>query len=101
MVHVVASIQIAEGRKHDFIKLFEALMPLVHQEQGCVEYFPAVDVATELEVQDCDANCVTILEKWQNLDALKAHLAAPHMDQFRNDVEGIVDSLSMKILQAS
>ena len=101
MINVVASIKVAEGRREDFIKIFLELMPKVHQENGCVEYFPAIDVASDLEVQDIDINCVTVLEKWQTLDALKAHLAAPHMDEFRDNTEGMVESLTLKILQSA
>jgi len=41
---------------------------------------------------------VTIIEKWQSLEDLRAHLAAPHMLAYRTAVKDIVADVSLKVL---
>jgi quinol monooxygenase YgiN len=99
MISVIASIRVKEGRISDFLIIFKDLMPKVRKERGCMEYFPAVDVNAELPSQMLDENVVTIIEKWENLETLRDHLAAPHMQAYREKVENIVENVSLRILQ--
>ena len=73
MVHVIASIEVARGKRDDFLKEFHRLVPLVRAETGCIEYGPTVDVASGIGAQAAvREDVVTIVEKWSDLDALKA-----------------------------
>ena len=74
-------------------------MPDVREEKGCIEYFPAVDIDTDLPPQALDENMVTIIEKWEDVEALKVHLVAPHMLAYREKVKDMVENLSFKVLQ--
>lgn len=98
MIHVLASIQIKTGKKADFIRVFKNNIPNVLTEQGCIEYTPVVDVETGLSPQVLDSNIVTIIEKWESLEALKSHLKAPHMLTYREQVKDIVETASIKVL---
>ena len=40
-----------------------------------------------------------ILEKWESLDHLNAHLAADHMDEYREKVKDLVVGVSLQILE--
>jgi len=100
MINVIASIQVKPGRLAEFIEIFKANVPLVLEEDGCVDYQPTIDVPTNLPPQAMDENMVTILEKWRTLEALQAHLAAPHMATYKENVKNIVEKVSLKILQA-
>ena len=71
----------------------------VRQEAGCLEYFPALDLDAGLPVQVLDEDVVTIIEKWQDLAALQAHLATPHMAEYRGKVQELVLETSLKVLQ--
>ena len=42
---------------------------------------------------------VTILERWASLDALKAHSVAPQMLAYREQVEDLVEGVSLKVLR--
>ena len=42
---------------------------------------------------------VTVIEKWEDLDALKNHLGAPHMLDYRDQVKEIVLKLTVKVLK--
>jgi quinol monooxygenase YgiN len=75
-------------------------MPLVHAEAGCLEYGPTIDMAASLGVQvPLRDNMVTIVEKWENLEALRAHMAAPHMAEYRGRVKDFVVSVRLQVLQ--
>jgi len=41
---------------------------------------------------------VTIVEKWDSVAALEAHLIAPHMREFRTQVKPWVVSTSLQVL---
>lgn len=99
MISVIASVRVNPGRISDFLDIFKAVMPEVRKENGCIEYFPAVDVNAKLPPQVLDENVVTIIEKWENLKALRDHLGAPHMLTYREKVRDIVETVSLKVLQ--
>jgi quinol monooxygenase YgiN len=100
MIHVLATVSVVSGKRDAFLAEFHKLMPLVHAEQGCLAYGPTVDVATEIAVQNLlGADRVMIVEQWESLAALKAHLAAPHMAAYRERVKPLVTSVSLQILQ--
>lgn len=98
MIHVIAMIYIKEGRVAEFVEIFKANVPAVLAEKGCIEYVPTVDVTTGLPPQEVNENVVTIIEKWESVDALRAHLAAPHMVAYQGNVKGIVEKVSIKVL---
>ena len=98
MINVIASIHIKEGRLSEFIEIFKSNIPNVLEEKGCIEYVPTVDVPTGLPPQELNNNVVTIIEKWDSLEDLKAHLLAPHMLAYKENVKDLVDKLSLKVL---
>jgi quinol monooxygenase YgiN len=100
MIHVIASIRTAPGRRDDVLKLFSALVPQVLAEAGCIEYGTAVDLENAIEGQpSVRPDMVTVVEKWQDPASLRAHLAAPHMHQFRDMVKDIVAGVEIRVLQ--
>ncbi|MBN2333156.1 MAG: antibiotic biosynthesis monooxygenase [Deltaproteobacteria bacterium] len=99
MIDVIASIQIKEGRLSEFLKIFKANVPKVLQEKGCLAYAPTIDLPTGLPVQEMNKNIVTIIEKWESLEALQTHLTAPHMIAYKEAVRNIVDKTSIKVLK--
>ena len=46
MIHVLATIEVAPGRREEFLAAFQELVPDVRAEKGCLEYGPAIDLAT-------------------------------------------------------
>ena len=100
MIHVIATIELAEGRREDFLREFHQLVPQVRAEQGCLQYGPTVDVDSGIAAQGpARENFVTVVEQWENLEALEAHLAAPHMNAYRETVAEMVRGMSLQILQ--
>ncbi len=99
MINVVASIRVQPGKLSDYLAILKANMPVVRKEKGCIEYVPAIDFDTKLPPQVLDKNCVTLLEKWESLEALHAHLASPHMLDYREKVKDLVESVTLKVLE--
>lgn len=99
MINVIATVQVKEGKTPEFIKLFKTIVPLVKAEKGCIEYFPTVDLPTGLPPQDVNENVVTIMEKWESLDHLMAHLSTRHMAEYMEKEKEFVEKASIKILQ--
>ncbi len=100
MIYVIAEIELIAGSRDQFVTRFRANVPNVLAETGCLEYGPAVDLETELPAQPpVRANLVTVMEKWESLEALQAHLVAPHMVTFREEVKGLVVRTTLRVLQ--
>jgi quinol monooxygenase YgiN len=100
MIHVIATVEVAAGKREAFLAEFRKVMPLVHAEAGCRAYEPTVDVETGLPVMGPSRpDVVTIVEQWDSLDALRAHLAAPHMAAYRERVKELVKSVRLQVLQ--
>ena len=99
MINVIASVRLKPGSLSRFIEIFKSNVDDVRAEKGCIEYLPTVDIDADLPPQVLDENVVTIIEKWESLEALRDHLVAPHMLSYREKVKDIVEDLSVKVLQ--
>lgn len=102
MIYVIATIEVASGQREAFLTEFRKVVPLVRAEAGCLEYAPAVDLVTDLPAQaPAREQVVTVVEKWESLAALRAHLQAPHMMEYRARVKELVVGARLHILQPS
>ena len=100
MIYVIASVELKQGRRNDFVDEFRKIVPFVREEEGCLEYGPTVDVDTNISAQgDARENVVTVVEKWESIEALEAHLIAPHMIEYRGKVKDMVASTQLRILE--
>jgi quinol monooxygenase YgiN len=100
MVHVIATVEVAAGKRDEFLAEFRRVVPSVRAEAGCLEYGPAVDLPTEIPAQVPPRdNVVVIVERWESLDALRAHLQAPHMQEYRARVKALVSRVQLQVLQ--
>ena len=80
MIHVLAVITAKPGKREEVLKHFRANVPAVRAENGCIEYGAAVYADPALPVQaKYGPDSFVVIEKWESMEALKAHAAAPHM----------------------
>ena len=99
MIIVLATIELHAGKRANFLAEFRQIVPKVRAENGCIEYFPAIDVASGLPVQGpARDDTVVVVEKWESIPALEAHLIAPHMMEYRPKVKEFVKRVSLQIL---
>src|SRR5436190_8395242 len=102
MIHVVATITLNPGTRAAFLDVFRWLTPLVRTEAGCIEYQATVDVPTTIAVQDGPRpDVVTVIEKWESVEALYAHGATPHMTDYRAKVKDYVLSMKLQVTEAA
>jgi quinol monooxygenase YgiN len=100
MIHVIATLELEEGKVNDYLQELGKVIPDVRAEAGCLEYGPTMELATDIPVQEpANANVVTIMEKWVDLPALMEHLNAKHMQTYRAATKPFVKSLRIRILK--
>ena len=100
MIHVIATIELNAGCRKNFLKILNENVPKVRAEEGCLAYEPTVDVEPGLPIPVAvRENVVTIIEAWENLEALHAHLKTPHMAAYREAVKNWVSNLGLQVLQ--
>jgi quinol monooxygenase YgiN len=99
MVHVLAVITAKPGKREEVLRHFRANVPAVRAEKGCIEYGAAVDAEAALSVQTrYGADTFVVVEKWESMDALKAHAAAPHMAAYGAKTKELLASRVIHIL---
>jgi quinol monooxygenase YgiN len=99
LIVVLATIELHPGKRNDFLAEFQKIVEPVRAEQGCLEYFPTTDHATNLPAQGpAREDVVVVVEKWEDIAALEAHLIAPHMMAYRPRVKDYVKRVSLQIL---
>ena len=108
MIHVVATIAnpVRDRRWKTAtattasIEVFRWLTPIVRAEVGCIEYQATIDVPTTIAVQEGPrADVVTVIEKWDSVEALYAHGTAPHMTEYRTKVKDFVVSVKLQVTE--
>jgi quinol monooxygenase YgiN len=99
MIHVIATIKVKPGSREKFLGILAGIVPQVRAEKGCVSYVPTVDTESGIPVQvGVRADVVTIIEAWESLPDLQAHLKAPHMLSYREKVKEFVKNISLHVL---
>ena len=99
MSHVIAVITAKPGKREAILQHFRANVPAVRAEKGCIEYGAAVDTEGAPSFQTkYGADTFLVVEKWESIDALKAHAAAPHMAAYGAKTKEMIASRTIHIL---
>ena len=99
MIHVVAVITAKPGKREEVLQHFRANVPAVRAEKGCIEYGAAIDADPALPAQTkYGPDTFVVIEKWESLDALKAHAVAPHMQAYGAKTNELLASRVIHIL---
>jgi quinol monooxygenase YgiN len=99
LIHVLAIITTKPGLRDKVLEAFRANMPAVHAEEGCIEYGPAVDAEGMGGFQTkLGPDTFVVVEKWDSIDALKAHAAAPHMATYGAKVKDMLAARVIHVL---
>ena len=99
MIYALATVELHEGARDAFLDEFRKVVPLVHAEDGCIEYGSTVDLPTSIPIQVPPRdNVVVIVEKWRDLSALETHAVAPHMTPYRESIKDYVVQITAQIL---
>jgi len=98
MLYVVATVKVVEGKRDEYLREIRKVVPKVRAEKGCIEYVPVVDLPAQFSAQEpVQSDQVTIIEKWESLEALKAHMEAPHMKEYREKARKFIVSVKVQV----
>lgn len=98
-VHVLAYITAKSGQRGKLLEAFQANVPAVHAEDGCIEYVATTDTPDAGSVQTgVGPDTFVVVEKWASLDALKAHGASPHMAAYAARVKDLIADRAIHVL---
>jgi quinol monooxygenase YgiN len=99
-VHVLAIITAKAGMRERILEAFRANLAAVHAEDGCIEYTATIDGddAGSMQTRFGDDTFV-VVEKWQSLEALRAHAAAPHMAAYAARTKDMIARRVIHVLE--
>src|SRR5437763_16734883 len=97
MIHVVAIITAKPGQRAAVLEHFQANVAAVRAEAGCIEYGAAVDVE-DMGTAAYGPDAFVVIEKWDSVDHLKAHAAAPHMKAYGAKTKDLLASRVIHVL---
>jgi quinol monooxygenase YgiN len=81
-VHVIAIITAKPGKREEVLANFNANVPAVHAEDGCIEYGAVIDCEGVGFAKAFGPDTFLVVEKWASLAHLKAHAVTPHMKAY-------------------
>ena len=96
MIHVLAIITTKPHQRAAVLEVFNANVPAVHAEAGCIEYGAVIDVDGADPAFGPDT--FVVVEKWETLAALKAHSVAPHMKAYAAKTKDLVAGRAVHVL---
>jgi len=99
MIHVLAIVTAKPGMRESILRIFHANMSAVRAEKGCIEYGPTIDAEGIGGIQTkLGPDTFVVVEKWESIDALKAHAAAPHMAAYAAKTKEMIASRVIHVL---
>jgi quinol monooxygenase YgiN len=99
VLHLIAVISAKPGHRESLLAAFQANVPNVHAEPGCIEYAATVDAAGFDGIQAAlGPDTFIVVEKWASPEALRAHMTAPHMAAYGEQTKDLLASRVLHIL---
>lgn len=102
MIRLVVTLTAKPGRRDEVLAAFQANVPAVRAEKGCIEYAAYLDAPGAGPIQTpIGPDSVVILETWDSLEALAAHGVAPHMKEYGRKTKDMLESRVIHVLTAA
>ena len=99
MINVLAVISAKPGMREKILAHFNANVPAVRAEKGCIEYGAVVDAQDAPGFQDkLGPDTLVVIEKWESMQALTDHASAPHVATYRANTKELIASRKVHIL---
>ncbi|MFY7003665.1 putative quinol monooxygenase [Acinetobacter pittii] len=102
MLTIIAEIRTKSGGQYrqNVLDAFQKIIPTVLAEDGCHGYEPLIDHKSNANFQTHEPDTIVMLEKWESVAHLEAHLATPHMQAHHAAVKDDVVDVKIKILES-
>ena len=78
MIVVQVEVVVEPGSANQVRDAVAKMEQATRKEAGCLKYAFSVDIS--------DPGMVRVTERWESMDAIKAHMASPHMAEFNKAV---------------
>ena len=78
MIVVQVEVMVEPGSADKVRAAVKAMEGATRQESGCLKYAFSVDIA--------DPGMIRVTERWESMEAIKAHLTSPHMAEFNRAI---------------
>ncbi len=102
MLNIIAIITTKPGMRDEVLKSFNANVPAVLAEDGCIEYAAAVDADGMGGFQaKLGEDTFVVIEKWESKEALMAHAVSDHMKEYGKKTKDMVADKAIHILSAA
>ncbi|MEJ6478139.1 MAG: putative quinol monooxygenase [Octadecabacter sp.] len=102
IVHVLAFITAKPGQRAAVLELFEANVPAVLEEDGCLAYEATIDARSAGPSQMAvGQDTFVVVERWASLDALDAHAKSEHMLAYAAKTRGLLSDRKIHVLSAA
>lgn len=99
MINVVAVITAKPGLREKVLQAVAENLPKVLAEKGCIEYAPSVDAGNGAGKGAFGPDTFVMIEKWESMEDLKAHAAAPHMAEYAAKTKELLESRLIHVLE--
>ena len=102
MIHVLAIITAHPGQREHILDAYRGNVAAVRAEAGCIAYEAVVDAAGGSSAfAKFGADTFVVVERWETMDALRAHAVAPHMKAYASKVKDWTASRAIHVLEAA
>lgn len=102
IVHVIAVITTKPGQRAAVLELFNANVPAVLAEDGCIAYEATIDTENAGPMQAAfGPDTFVVIEQWESMKALGAHAVAPHMKAYGAQTKEMLADRKIHILSAA
>lgn len=100
MIEVITEYSCLPGQRQRVLDAVLALQTVIRDEVGCLACDPLVDAPASLPEQTLDPDGVVLVEQWQSLKHLHAHLSSNHVMEFERDTAEAVREIRQRVLAA-
>ena len=102
MIHVLAMITAKPGMRERILEAYRDNVAAVRAEAGCLAYEAVIDVPDTPSVfAKVGADTFVVVERWESMEALRAHAVAPHMKAYAAKVQDLTANRAIHVLQAA
>ena len=98
-IHVLAIITTKPGQREAVLAMFDANVPAVLAEDGCIAYEATIDTENAGPIQTTlGPDTFVVVEKWASLAALGAHATSENMKAYGASTKDMLADRAIHIL---
>lgn len=102
MISVFAVMTAKEGKKQQVLEIARSNLTNVRAEKGCHAYRLVEDVQDNLHFQKkLGVDSFAFIEEWESIEALEAHLATPHMQDYAEKTSDLLWDSDIYVMQSA